>query len=93
MKIDVEGHEFDTVRGMKDILEKRMVKYIFIEITPCSGLDNAVETVRMITKNGYDCYDLYDRGSTNLEEFKSFNYMDYKISNVRDFFIKSNYGS
>lgn len=47
LKIDVEGFEFNVLNGLKESLSNRIVKRIFIEITPrfLKSFDHSVENI------------------------------------------------
>jgi FkbM family methyltransferase len=55
MKIDVEGHEVPALRGCEDLLRKRLVDYLVIEVTP--GVDLGVIDDMVGANEGvYECW-------------------------------------
>ncbi|NMG05944.1 FkbM family methyltransferase [Brasilonema sp. UFV-L1] len=59
MKIDVEGAEMLVLQGMSQVLEKKAVEYLMIEVSdyllPTVG-SSSQELFQMLQKSGYDLY-------------------------------------
>jgi len=59
IKIDIEGHELQFFEGFKEGLDKRISKYIFLELSPdLISREKAKELCQNIINHGYDIYDL-----------------------------------
>ncbi len=61
IKIDVEGHEYSVLKGMRELLRKKKVKHLFIEI--CNQQLNkagtsSVEILEFLVIYGYKCYSI-----------------------------------
>jgi FkbM family methyltransferase len=70
LKIDVEGNELRIFRGGRDTLRKYQPA-ILVEIEARhAGLENALETFRMLKDMGYTGCFLHDRDRVPLEQFR-----------------------
>ncbi len=91
VKIDVEGHELDAINGMRKSLSNRMIKYIFLELSPIFvGVDESVTIVNLIAENGYEFYDMGIVESGKLEDHSKYNYESNKIYDIKKFLIENN---
>lgn len=73
VKIDVEGSELDVIRGMMDILERRVVHDLFIEVHPellCSSGHDPEELAASISRYGYERIWTSGRGSERHEHYR-----------------------
>jgi len=88
LKIDVEGHEMDCIKGFEKGLKNKIAKYIFLESSPkMVGIDESVEIVETITNAGYKCYDLGIQESGELDRYKNYDYRKHQIFNIRHFIL------
>ena len=54
MKMDLEGHEPQALKGATSLLEKRQIQNIILEVSPeQTGVDGAVEMLRRLWKYGF----------------------------------------
>lgn len=91
LKIDVEGHELDCIKGFEKGLKNRIAKYIFLESSPkMVGIDESVKIVDTIINAGYKCYDLGIQESGELNIFKNYDYTKHPINDVRKFIMDNN---
>jgi FkbM family methyltransferase len=88
-KIDAEGHELSVLQGMNETLSKKLIKYLFLELSPVIvGVDESIQICKLVMNYGYDCYDLNLVESGYLESYKNYEYKDHKILNIEEFVNK-----
>ena len=59
LKIDVEGHELQVLRGFSRGLLRKKCKHILLELSPCSlPNETCINILETLTANGYRLYDI-----------------------------------
>ncbi|MCH7964454.1 MAG: FkbM family methyltransferase, partial [Bacteroidetes bacterium] len=94
LKLDVEGAEIYALRGMKNMLQKKAIKFIQFEISKkmLEGLNAKASNIfELLNKYGYDCKEIADDGSigNSVKDSDSFfeNYIAFP-QQEKLFFIK-----
>ena len=79
VKIDVEGYEFDVLKGMKNILDKSMVKFIQFEYggTYLDAGTKLNDLIEYLGNYGYKVYSFNGEKFTHLINFND----DYRYDN------------
>lgn len=82
LKIDVEGHELQVLRGFSKGLLLKKCKHILLELSPCClPIQTCIDILETLRANGYRLYDIgcCERGATiksvgcnEIHESKSF---------------------
>ena len=85
IKIDVEGAEWDALRGCEEMLKSKAIKYIQIEYSPHYKLNDYkfTDIIKFVNQYGYKVFDIEHNGLEHTPE--NFN-EDYRLSN---FIIKN----
>ena len=62
IKIDLEGHELEVIRGMIETLEKHKPGLVVeIEVRHVGGVDHMADAVTLLCSFGYRCYGIHGR--------------------------------
>lgn len=91
LKIDVEGHEIDVLRGLGQTLNPTYVKNIYWEYNSCA-LDTRTffkDFWDLLTPAGYDIYQIV---GTRFQHIPEYHPRLEDFASHRDFFAKKKYG-
>lgn len=87
LKIDTEGCEFASLRGMEPLLAEHRVHFIFIEVWPMALMTTGADplgVLKFLAHYGFLCRFLGNRRSETFEEFIKRHTSDLTMS---DFFV------
>jgi FkbM family methyltransferase len=75
VKIDVEGFEYNVLKGAEETIKRNMPN-IFIEIEQRYHSDNIFDIIKYIMDLGYFGYFLYDKSIRSIKDFDTNKYQD-----------------
>lgn len=89
LKIDVEGHKLNVLKGLINTIKSNIIKYIIIELSPCFN-DDSYEILTILKNSNYNIYNIQHKETGKYIYDNNYlnNVLKYEICDIKKF-IKS----